>query len=70
MKSILERSREEKKITLREMSEKTGIHFTKINRQERRREPLYPRDIQRYADFFGIEPGEIADENGFARLAE
>ncbi len=70
MKSILERSREEKRITLREMSEKTGIHFTKISRQERRREPLYPRDIQRYADFFGIKPGEIADENGFARLAE
>jgi transcriptional regulator with XRE-family HTH domain len=70
MQSILERSRGEKRITLREMSEKTGIHFTKISRQERRREPLYPRDIQRYANFFGIEPREIADKDGFARVAE
>lgn len=70
MRTIIEKLRNEKGIALRAMGEKIGIHYTRIFRHEKRKETLFPKDVQRYADFFGIEPGEIADENGFARLVE
>lgn len=70
VRTNIETLRNEKKISLRAMAQATGIHYTRIFRHEKRKETLFPKDVQRYADFFGVEPGEIADENGFARLAE
>ncbi len=70
MRTTIEKLRNERKIPLRAMAQEIGIHYTRIFRHEKRREALFPKDVQRYADFFGIEPGSIADENGFARIEE
>lgn len=70
MRTNIETLRNEKKIPLRAMAQATGIHFTRIFRHEKRKETLFPKDVQRYADFFGVEPGEIADKDGFAKIAE
>jgi transcriptional regulator with XRE-family HTH domain len=70
VRTIIQTLRNEKGIALRTMAQEVGIHYTRIFRHEKRRETLFPKDIQRYADFFGIEPGKIADEDDFARLAE
>lgn len=70
MRTTIEKLRNERKVSLRAMAKETGIHFSRIFRHEKRKEALFPKDVSRYADFFGIEPGEIADSDGFARLAE
>ena len=70
MRTIIETLRNKEKIPLRAMAQETGIHYTRIFRHEKRKEALFPKDVTRYADFFGVEPGSIADESGFARLAE
>lgn len=70
MRTTIEKLRNERKLPLRAMAQEIGIHYTRIFRHEKRKETLFPKDVSRYADFFGIEPGEIADSDGFARLAE
>jgi lambda repressor-like predicted transcriptional regulator len=70
MRTILEDLRTKKGTSLRAMAQETGIHYSRIFRHEKRKEVLYKKDIQRYANFFGIEPERIADDNGFAQLAE
>ncbi len=70
MRTIIENLRNEKGVPLRAMAQEIGIHYTRIFRHEKRKEILFPKDVRRYADFFGIEPEKIADENGFAQLVE
>jgi len=70
MRTILEDLRTKKGTSLRAMAQETGIHYSRIFRHEKRKEVLYKKDVQRYANFFGIEPERIADDNGFAQLAE
>ena len=70
MRTIIENLRTKKGTSLRAMAQETGIHYSRIFRHEKKKEVLYKKDVQRYADFFGIEPEKIADENGFAQLVE
>ena len=66
----IEMLRKKKGVSLRTMSKQMGIHFTRIFRHEKRKEMLFPGDVKRYSDFFGIETEGIADAEGFARLVE
>jgi len=70
MTTVLQEARKRAGISLREFQKRSGIHFSRISRQERRREPLFPRDVQRYANALGVDGKQLIDENGYARIFE
>lgn len=70
MKTELRLLREKKGLSLRKLGKETGIHFTRAQRHETRREPLFPRDVERYCRVLDTEPDAIRGEDGLARTAK
>ena len=62
----LKRAREASGLSLRAAQEIHGIAASRACRHEHRQERLWPRDLERYAAAFGIEPESIRDETGYA----
>jgi len=70
MTTRLKRAREASGLSLRAAQEIHGIVASRACRHENREEKLWPRDVERYANAFGVDdPESLRDESGFATEA-
>ncbi len=68
METTLRKIRKARKLTLRGLAELTGITHTRVWRHEKRIEPLYPRDTERYCQALGVAAEGIRGSDGLAKV--
>lgn len=70
METTLRKIRKARKLTLRGLAEKTGIVYTRVWRHEKRVEPLFPRDVERYCRVLEVAPEDIRDGGKLAKVVD
>ena len=59
--NVLKQHRESKFLSIRELSEKSGVSASTITELEQERTAPQPRTIRKLAEALDIEPGKLAD---------
>jgi len=66
MLTVLRKHRLDAKKTIREVSQETGIHETRLSRMEGRTERIWKGDIERLKTAIPSLPEEVADNDRLA----
>lgn len=68
METTLRKIRKAQGYSLRGLAGKTGINYTRAWRHEKRVELLFPRDVERYCQAFGVAAEDIRGSDGLAKV--